>query len=61
MSGDVRWVSAWEFAQRLCGALRAYCSELKDLDWDAPTWKKARRKLQTICKNCGVVDVAGLA
>ena len=61
ISGDVHWVSAWEFGQRLSSVLAAYCNELKDSDWDAPIWKKARRKLQKICENCGVGDAAGLA
>lgn len=59
--GAVRWISAWEFAQRLKRVLETYCETLKTSDWRSPIWTKTRGKLQSICKNSGITDVAGLA
>jgi hypothetical protein len=59
--GAVRWISAWEFAQRLKRVLYAYCEALRTSDWQSPIWTKTRRKLQRICKNSGVENVADLA
>jgi len=59
--GDVHWINASEFAQRLRAVLDAYCETLQTSDWHSVAWKHARQKLQSICKNSGVADVAGLA
>jgi len=57
----VRWVSAWEFARRLKAVLGRYRKELAESDWTSPVWVKTRAKLRSICRNCGVADVTGLA
>lgn len=59
--GDVHWINASAFVERLKVVLNAYCETLRTSDWRSPTWKKARTKLQRICKNSGVTDVTGLA
>lgn len=59
-NGDVSWISASEFAQRLEKVLRTYCESLKALDWHNPVWTKARAKLQSICKNSKVKDLSSL-
>lgn len=59
-NGAVHWVSASEFAQRLKHVLKNYCKILQTSDWPSPIWVNTRRKLQSICKNCGVADVADL-
>lgn len=60
MSG-VRWLSAYEFGTRLRTVLGRYRDELYNSDWTSPLWFNARKKLQAICKNCGVSDVSALA
>jgi hypothetical protein len=57
----VRWLSAYEFGNRLRTVLGHYREELCNTDWSSPIWVNARKKLQAICKNCGVQDVSGLA
>lgn len=58
-----RWVSASEFGKGLNVVLARYEAELKDAKWEAPVWVNARKKLQAICRNCGLPDsdVANLA
>jgi hypothetical protein len=60
-NGTVYWVSALEFARRLEDVLETYCTTLETSDWAGPVWANTRRKLQSICKNCGVPNVAALA
>ncbi len=57
----VRWVSAYEFGNRLRTVLGRYRDELTSSDWTSPLWVNARKKLQAVCKNCGVQDVSALA
>ncbi len=57
----VRWLSAYEFGNHLRTILGRYCKELCDSDWNSLLWVNARKKLQAICKNCGVLDVSALA
>jgi hypothetical protein len=57
----VRWLSAFEFGQALRLVVNRYCEELSSSDWASPLWVNARKKLQAICKNCGVLDVSALA
>jgi hypothetical protein len=59
--GGVRWLSAFEFGNRLKIVLDRYTDELSNTDWTSPQWVNARKKLQAICKNCGVRDVSALA
>ena len=59
--GAIHWISASEFAQGLKGVLETYGKTLKTADWQSPIWVNTRRKLQSICKNSGASDVAGLA
>jgi hypothetical protein len=49
-------VSAHEFGKRLTVVLDRYTDGLITADWRGPSWKKARRKLQSICRNCGLRD-----
>src|SRR5712664_2107583 len=51
--GAVHWIDASEFAERLKRALKAYCDSLRTSNWQSPTWKNARNKLRSICKNSG--------
>lgn len=62
-SGGVRWVSACEFAEGLKSVLARYCDDLTQAEWNDPLWQKARKKLQAICRNCGLpeADVAALS
>jgi hypothetical protein len=59
--GDVHWINASAFAARLKTVVTNYCESLRTSDWQSQGWKSARRKLQSICKNCGVTNVDGLA
>ena len=59
--GGVHWVSASEFGTRLGTVLKKYCDNLLTADWNEPDWVNARKKLQAVCKNCGLVDVTKLA
>ena len=59
--GGVRWLSAYEFGIRLGTVLDRYRDELKTQEWTSPLWINARKKLQTICKNCGVPDLSVLS
>jgi hypothetical protein len=56
----VRWVSAFEFGTRLRTVLNSYCDDLSMADWTGPQWVNARKKLQAICRNCGLNDVEKL-
>jgi hypothetical protein len=60
-NGDVRWINASEFAERLKAVLNTYCEALRTSDWQSTAWKNARRKLQAVCRNSGITDVAELA
>lgn len=62
-NAGARWVSASEFGVRLKIVLERYESELINADWLATIWVNARKKLQAICRNCGLPDsdVAKLA
>jgi hypothetical protein len=57
----VRWLSASEFGNRLKTVLDRYRDDLSNSDWTSPVWVNARKKLQAICKNCGISDVSALA
>lgn len=61
--GGVKWLSASEFGKRLETVLNRYHDNLVNADWDATIWLNARKKLQNICRNCGLPepDVAKLA
>lgn len=62
-SGGVRSVSASEFGARLRSVLDRYHDDLANGDWNDQIWVKARKKLQSICHNCGLpeTDVAKLS
>lgn len=55
-SGGVRCVSASEFGKALKSVLARYHGDLISVDWNDPLWRNARRKLQAICRNCGLPD-----
>ncbi len=55
----VRWISAYEFGNRLRTVLNRYRDELSTADWMSPLCVNAQKKLQAVCKNCGVPDVSG--
>ena len=55
-SGARRRLSASEFGKRLCLVLARYSDDLAEADWKDPVWKKARKKLRAICRNCGLPD-----
>ena len=59
----VRWLSAFEFGKALRVVLNRYCDNLSNSDWSSPLWVNARKKLQAICRNCGLPksDVSKLA
>jgi len=52
--GGVRWLSASEFGKALRLALNRYVDTLANAAWKDQIWKNARRKLRTICENCGL-------
>lgn len=52
--GGRRRVSASEFGKRLRAVLNEYTDGLAKADWKDPAWKNARRKLRSICRNCGL-------
>jgi len=52
----MRRLSAYEFGKRLTMVLDRYVDGLAHADWRDPSWKKARRKLQAICRNCGLPE-----
>ena len=56
MNGNVRRLSASEFGNRLRAVLVRYTDDLAKTDWRDPVWKKARKKLRSICRNCGLPD-----
>ncbi len=62
-SGGVRRLSASEFGKGLRVVLDRYAEDLANADWKDPIWKKTRKKLRHICRNCGLADaeVARLA
>lgn len=62
-TGGVRSVSAWEFCEALKAVLNRYHDDLVAADWSDDRWVKTRKKLQAICRNCGLpdADVARLA
>lgn len=62
-SGGVPRLSASEFGKRLRVVLERYADDLAKADWRAPIWRKARRKLRHVCRNCGLpnADVSKLA
>lgn len=55
--GGVPRLSASEFGKRLRTVLTRYTNDLAKTDWKDPSWKKARKKLREICRNCGLPDV----
>ena len=55
-SGGVRSVSASEFGERLRSVLDRYHDDLVSGDWNDQIWVKARKKLQAICRNCGLPE-----
>ncbi len=50
----LRRVSASEFLKRLRCVLDRYCADLVVAEWGSQDWVKTRRKLQAICRNCGL-------
>jgi len=59
----VRWLSAFEFGKGLRVVLNRYHDELATSEWSSVLWVNARKKLQAICRNCGLPesDVSKLA
>jgi hypothetical protein len=55
-AGGVQRLSASVFAKRLGLALDTYVEDLATAPWKDPVWKKARRKLREVCRNCGLPD-----
>jgi hypothetical protein len=55
-SAGVQRLSASEFGKKLRVVLTRYTNDLASTDWRDPSWKKARRKLREICRNCGLPD-----
>ena len=55
-SGNVRHLSASGFVRRLRAILVRYNDDLVKTDWRDRVWKKARKKLRSICRNCGLPD-----
>jgi hypothetical protein len=55
-TGGVRRLSASEFGKRLRVVLNRYTDDLANANWKDPAWKKARKKLRAICRNCGLPD-----
>ena len=49
-----RRVSASEFGKRLRAVLNEYTDGLAKADWRDAAWTNARRKLRSICRNCGL-------
>lgn len=54
--GGTRWLSAFEFGQRLKVVLNRYHDELSASEWNSALWVNARRKLQAICRNCELLE-----
>lgn len=52
LNKDGREINAFLFAKKLEETLVAYREELKSSEWDSQIWKKARKKMKTILKNC---------
>lgn len=59
----MRSVSASECGVRLRSVLDRYHDDLANGDWNDLIWVKARKKLQSMCQNCGLpqTDVAKLS
>ena len=55
-SSGVRRLSASEFGKGVKAALDRYTNDLAHANWKDPVWKKARKKLRDICRNCGLSD-----
>jgi hypothetical protein len=51
-----RRVSASEFGKRLRAVLNEYTDGLAQADWRDAAWTNARRKLRSICRNCGLPE-----
>ena len=49
-------LSGSEFGKFLRAALKQYTDGLKHADWKEPIWKKARKKLRDVCRNCGLPE-----
>jgi len=52
----VRWVSAFEFGKGLKAVLDHYHAQLSASDWSSSVWVNARKKIQAICRNCGLPE-----
>jgi hypothetical protein len=52
---DARTVNADRFIEALECALRNYCRQLREQAWDSPTWQNARKKIDSIVKNCRAI------
>ncbi len=61
-NGGIRSVSASEFGKQLKAVLNGYHDALASAAWTDQIWVNARKKLQAVCRNCGLpeADVAKL-
>jgi len=50
---QTKTINAKLFHDRVERALSRYCIELERASWNADIWKKFRKKLKAVCKNCG--------
>ena len=60
VAGDVGSKSSpVEFKRKngLKAVLDRYCTDLVTADWQSAVWVNARKKLQAICRNCGLPEV----
>jgi hypothetical protein len=48
-------INATKFQSKLEESLGDYCKKLEDApSWDDPIWEMLRKKIDAVCKNCGV-------
>jgi hypothetical protein len=45
-------INAKLFHDQVEVALNKYCEKLKSEDWNSEIWKKLRKKMNAVCKNC---------
>ena len=55
-TGQQHRISASEFGKGLRAVLKEYTDGLATTDWRDPAWRKARKKLRSICRNCGLPE-----
>lgn len=46
-------IEADHFRDGVEAALRKYCGELREQDWESVLWRNFRRKMDAICRNAG--------